>query len=65
MTTSARNLLESFQRLTEGERREVACEILRLTNDIDHAPLDDETFGRLADEAFLEYDVHEAADAGR
>ena len=65
MTSTVQTFLESFQRLTEDERREATREILHLTTEVDNGLLDDEAFDRLAEEAFLEYDVREAADGGR
>jgi hypothetical protein len=53
---------ESFERLGAPDRREVLDEIIRRSRDLDWPPLDDETIDRIADEAFLEYDLREAND---
>jgi hypothetical protein len=63
MTASAKDLLDTFDRLSGEERREAVSEILRRAVPLDYPPLDDETLARIADEAFLEYDAREAADA--
>jgi hypothetical protein len=62
MTSAVRQLLESFDRLSEDERREAASEMLKRAPDFDYPPLDDETVDRLAEEVFLALDAREAAD---
>jgi hypothetical protein len=62
MSTSAQLVLESFDRLSSSEKREVVDHILRRTRELDWPPIDDETIDRIADESFLEYDLREAAD---
>jgi len=64
MGTTAHLVLESFDRLSSPEKREVLDEILRRVRDVDWPPLDDETIDRIADEAFLEYDLREANSGG-
>jgi hypothetical protein len=56
------SLIEAFDRLSEGEQREFAAEVLRRTCSLQWPALDDETVDRLADESFVEYDTREAAD---
>jgi hypothetical protein len=56
--------LDSFDRLSSSAESEVDDEFLRRSRDVDWPPLDDETIDRIADEAFLEYDVLEASDGG-
>ena len=63
MTSPVTHILESFDRLSEQERREALVALLRRAGTMDYGPLDDETLCRIADEAFLEYDRREAADA--
>jgi hypothetical protein len=63
MTSSVTHILESFDRLSEQERREALVELLRRAGTTEYAPLDDDTLSRIADEGFLEYDRREAADA--
>jgi hypothetical protein len=58
-----RDLLGAFDRLTEPDQREFVSEVLRRTSGFEWPPLDDETINQIADEAFLEYDKREAADA--
>jgi len=62
MSNTAQLVLESFDRLSTAEKREVVYEILRRAQDLDWPPIDGETIDRIADEAFLEYDLREAAD---
>ena len=63
MIDQVQNLIMAFDRLTEGQQREFAAEVLRRTRDLKWPPLDDETINRIADESFLECDIREAADA--
>jgi hypothetical protein len=58
-----RGLLDAFDRLDEGDRRDFFSEILRRSRDLEWPPLDEEAISRIADESFLEYDIREAADA--
>lgn len=64
MTAAGQIVLGSFDRLSSCDQREILDEILRRSRDVDWPPLDDETIDRIADEAFLEYDVLEASDGG-
>ncbi len=61
MTTAVQALLDSFDALSEGERHEVAIELLRRVSPLDELP--DETLVAAADEVFRELDAREAADA--
>jgi hypothetical protein len=63
MSEQVQMLIRAFDRLSEGEQREFAVEVLRRTRDLQWPPLDDETIDRIADESFVEYDIREAADA--
>ena len=62
MIDQVQSLIMAFDRLSEGQQREFAVEVLRRTRDLKWPPLDDETIDRIADESFIEYDIHEAAD---
>jgi hypothetical protein len=62
MSTTGQIVLDSFDRLSSSDKREVLDEIVRRSRDVDWPPLDDETIDRIADEAFLEYDLLEASD---
>jgi hypothetical protein len=62
VTESVQELLNSFDRLPESEQREVAYEILKRANHLDHGPLDDETIDGIADESFQLLDADEAAE---
>ena len=62
MNTMAQLVLESFDRLSSQEKREVLDGIIRRSRSLDWPPLDDEAIDRIADETFLEYDRREAND---
>ena len=63
MSTSAQNLIESFDRLPDDEKQKVASEILRRTINFDMPALSDEELVLSAEELFLELDRREAEDA--
>ena len=63
MSTSAQDILESFDQLPEVEKQEVASEILRRTLSFDISPLSDDELVLSAEEIFLELDRREAEDA--
>ena len=62
MIDQVQSSIMAFDRLSEGQQREFAMEVLRRTRDLKWPPLDDETIDRIADESFIEYDIREAAD---
>jgi hypothetical protein len=64
MTTSVRQLLESFDLLSERDQHEAADEILRRVTASDLPPLDDEALVEIAALTFRELDEREAADEG-
>ena len=59
MMTSVQNLLNSFELLSESEKREIALEILKRTVSFDWQPLTDEELALSAEEIFLELDKRE------
>ncbi len=63
MTPSAQNLISTFDQLPELEKKEVAAPILHRTLQLDFPPPSDEELLLSAEEAFLELDRREAADA--
>lgn len=63
MSTSAQEILQSFDQLPEAEKQEVAAEILRRTINFDLPPLSDEELVLSAEELFSELDRGEAEDA--
>jgi len=63
MSTEAQNLIESFDRLPDAEKQEVASEILRRTVNFDMPVLSDEELVLSVEELFLELDRREAEDA--
>lgn len=63
MTIAAQNILHSFKRLSDVEKKEVATEIVRLTLQYNYPPLSDNELVQNAEELFLELDQREAANA--
>lgn len=67
MTTTARQLLEEFDHLAEGDKREVAAEILRRLLRIDRppmSPMSDEELIFNTEAVFLELDDREQRNGG-
>lgn len=62
MSAAVQQLLNAFERLSEDERRDALIELLMRADQLEYPPLDNETIDRIADEAFLEYELREAAD---
>ncbi|MGA2616808.1 MAG: hypothetical protein ABSF26_04305 [Thermoguttaceae bacterium] len=56
-------MLHTFDLLPEGDKRELASEILRRTLTLDVAALSDEQLLSVAEEIFLQLDRSETADA--
>ena len=63
MTTGVRQLLDSFDALSETEKHEAAVEVLRRVQQEAEGALPDEALVEAADELFRELDAREAADA--
>ena len=63
MTSSARNLISTFDQLPELEKKEVAAAILLRILQLDFPPFSDEELVLSAEEVFLELDRREATDA--
>jgi hypothetical protein len=63
MTAQIQDMLHTFDLLPDGDKRELASEILRRTLTLDFPPLSDEQLVGAAEELFLELDRSEAADA--
>jgi hypothetical protein len=61
MLTLVEEFLDSFDRLPDTERIEVALEILKRVIQIDFPPLSDEDLVLNAEEIFLELDKQESA----
>lgn len=62
MTLSAQNIVQSFDRLSDSDKKEVATEIFRRTLKFDFPPLTDDEFVLNAENIFLELDQRESAD---
>jgi hypothetical protein len=60
MSTAVQNILDSVERLSEPEKREVIFENMRHTVSLDVPPLTDEELVRIAEESFLELDQRES-----
>jgi hypothetical protein len=63
MTAQVQDMLRTFDLLPEGEKRELAGEILRRTLMLDVPPLSDEQLVGAAEDLFLQLDRSEAVDA--
>ncbi len=63
MTAQVQELLHTFDLLPDGDKRELASEILRRTLTLDVPPLSDEQLVGAAEDLFLQLDRREAADA--
>ena len=63
MTTGVRQVLDSFDALSEAEKHEAAVELLRRVQRDARGTLPDQALVEAADELFRELDAREAADA--
>jgi hypothetical protein len=63
MTAQVQDMLHAFDLLPEGDKRELASEILRRSLTLDIAALSDEQLIGAAEELFLQLDGIEAVDA--
>jgi hypothetical protein len=63
MTKAVKQLLTSFDALSDAEKQEVTVEVFRRMRKRPSADLPDEAFVALAEELFLELDAREARDA--
>jgi hypothetical protein len=63
MTTAVRQLLASFDALTDKEKHEAATEVLRRTLDLIPPELSEADLVEAADLLFCDLDANEAADA--
>jgi hypothetical protein len=62
MSTATQNILDSIERLSDPEKRELISEIMRRTITIDVPPLTDEELVLIAEESLLELDKRESRD---
>ena len=63
MTQSAKQVLESFQELTDAEKHELTLEVLRWWQGADHPPVSDQELTSAADSVFQLYDEEERSRA--
>ena len=63
MTAQVQDKLRTFDLLPDGDKRELASEILRRTLILDVPPLSDEQLVGAVEELFLQLDRSEAVDA--
>ncbi|GKT09236.1 hypothetical protein [Desulforhabdus sp. TSK] len=61
MSTAVQNLINSFDRLPPGEKREAIVQILRRSRDLDFPPLSDDKLIESAESVFLMPDAREAS----
>ncbi len=61
MTSAAKDFIESFERLSTSDQREVAREILRRDMPPDYGSLSEDALVEIGAESFLELDRHEQA----
>lgn len=64
MSLNVQELLNSFDRLPEGEQREAASEILRRVRDFPFDPVSDDELIFSAEGLFMELDLREDRDGG-
>ena len=62
MTQAVQTIIQSFEQLTDSDKRVVATEIFRRSLQLDYPPLTDDELVSNADELFLELDKEEAKD---
>lgn len=60
MTRSVEELLNSFEKLPEAEKRELASEIIKRSLTLDLPELSDESLVVAADQTFLQLDKEES-----
>ena len=60
MTTAVRNLIRSFQSLSDAEKREAASFLLRQVVQDEASDLGEEPLTAIAEELFLDLDAEEA-----
>ena len=60
MTKSVEQILKSFERLPEAEKRELAAEIIKRSLTLDLPELSDDTLLFAAEETFLQLDKEES-----
>jgi hypothetical protein len=60
MTTAVRNLIRSFQSLSDAEKREAASFLLRQVVQDETSDLGTEPFTAIAEDLFLDLDAEEA-----
>lgn len=61
MSTAVQNLINSFDCLPPGEKREAIVQILRRSRDLDFPPLTDDELIESAESVFLMLDAREAS----
>jgi hypothetical protein len=61
MVTSVRQILDTFDRLTESEQQEIALEIFKRVSNLNLPPLSDDDLLLNAEALFLEIDRQEAS----
>lgn len=63
MTTRVQQILQSFEHLSEEDKRQILRELLRRSVTLDAPPLSEEQLVRAAEDLFLQVDRSEAGNA--
>lgn len=63
MTTGVKEILNTFEHLSDNEKKDLASEILRRTVKFDFPPLTDEALIQSAEKLFLDLDSRESKSA--
>ena len=60
MTANGKHIIDDFEKLPDGEKREVLARILTVSKHIEYPAIGDDELSAAADQVFLEYDRREA-----
>ncbi len=63
MTPEVRQILQSFEMLSDAAKREAASEIIRRSLQLESPPLSDEDLVSIAEQVFLDLDRSESENA--
>lgn len=60
MTAAGKHIVDDFESLPDGEKREVLANLLRISRSIEYPEISDEELLASANAVFLEYDRQES-----
>ena len=60
MTAAGKHIVDDFESLPDGEKREVLANLLRISRSIEYPEISDEELLASANAVFLEYDGQES-----